>query len=413
MDRPRTWGFGAVLCATAVALGAGIAPPTTPAAAPVPSKRRPPVAVERTRAAVPLRAPVAGTEEGAAPERETERVYLIYLVDGGEPIIVDRYRQETGMVVFEKYGGTVRIPTYEIVRIVADERDRFDILPAPPPPVTGMAPRLPEANLYVTMRGGGNLRVTGFTPEGDRVRVAVPDGSFTVPRSEILGVVRVPAGSETPEAWLSIKSSDAAPAGAAPESAGLVPAAPDPRLPYPKSDHPHVIRLSTGQLMRAEAFWVEDGEFRFRRLGGVVGVGLGEVLRLIPEELVRVRGRTPVRFARRLGPDLLEVRVRSGYHRVRLLGIEVADGTTPEGNPWEELARGTLVHLEFDRHRYDAEGNWLAYVFLPSGRMLNAELVRVGRARPRGGGGNVRYLDLFHELTGPGVPAALVEPAPD
>ena len=43
---------------------------------------------------------------------------------------------------------------------------------------------------------------------------------------------------------------------------GLVPAAPDPRLPYQSSGRPHFVRLSNGQLMRVEGFWVEDGEIR-------------------------------------------------------------------------------------------------------------------------------------------------------
>ena len=161
------------------------------------------------------------------------------------------------------------------------------------------------------------------------------------------------------------------------------------------------MRLSNGQLMRVEGFWVEDGEFRFERLGGIVGVALSEVMRLFPEEIAPVRGRTPVRFARRLGPELLEVGVRSGLHRVRLVGIEpVSAGTWTADDPWRLLDPGAIIYLEFDRQRYDADGNWLAYVFLPSGRMLNAELVRLGLARPVGDGRNARYLDLFHELAG-------------
>jgi micrococcal nuclease len=60
-----------------------------------------------------------------------------------------------------------------------------------------------------------------------------------------------------------------------------------------------------------------------------------------------------------------------------------------------------VVYLEFDRQRYDGGGDWLAYVFLPNGRMLNAELVRLGLARPRPDGRNLRYLDLFQELADP------------
>jgi len=57
-----------------------------------------------------------------------------------------------------------------------------------------------------------------------------------------------------------------------------------------------------------------------------------------------------------------------------------------------------VLHLEFDRERYASDGDWLAYVYLPSGRMLNAELIRVGLARPHAEPRNIRYLDLFQEV---------------
>lgn len=413
-------GAGLALLAVAVEAFAAAAPGAAPTALPTTAKRRPAAAVERARDVSPVVRPAARTRPPArrylvappdeAPVRKP-RVYLIYLLDGGEPIVVERYVEENGQILFQKYGGWVRIPTYEILRIVPDEPERTVNLP--PPRVlasTGGAPLVPEPDLYLTMRGGGNVKVAALTPEGDRVRVTVPNGSFTVPRSEILGVVRVPPGSDVPEAWLSIRTTETHEDGtAAAESAGLVPAAPDPRLPYQKSDHPHLLRLANGQLMRVEAFWVEDGEFRFRRLGGVVGVALGEILRLIPEEIATVRGRTPVRFARQLGPDVLEVGVRSGYHRVRLVGIEPVDSTWTAENPWRQLERGMIVYLEFDRQRYDAEGNWLAYAFLPNGRMLNAELIRLGMARPHPDGWNVRYLDLFHEVATGEIPVAAAE----
>jgi hypothetical protein len=143
-----------------------------------------------------------------------------------------------------------------------------------------------------------------------------------------------------------------------------------------------------------------------------VGVALGEIARLFPDEIAPVRGRTPVRFARQLAPDLLEVGVRSGAHRVRLVGVTPVDGRDGRENghhPALTLEPGTILYLEFDRLRYDAEGNWLAYVFLPSGRMLNAELIRLGLARPAADGRNARYLDLFHEMAG-GTPVPPIDP---
>src|SRR6185436_14291099 len=46
-------------------------------------------------------------------------------------------------------------------------------------------------------------------------------------------------------------------------------------------------------------------------------------------------------------------------------------------DPWAALDGGLLVHLEFDRERSGPDGDWLAYLYLPNGRMLNAELIRV------------------------------------
>jgi hypothetical protein len=353
-------------------------------------------------------------ERPAGRRAPAPRGYLIYLIDGGDPIVVSRYVEENGQLLFEKYGGWVRIPTYEVLKVVPDTPDPANrTANLPPPPVsadTGEAPLRTPADLFVTMRGGSNLRVVGFTPDGEQVRVAMPDGSFTVPRSEIVSVVRVPPDSEVPEAWLSVLVTETDGAGS-PASSGLVPAQPDPRLPYSNSDRPHFVRLANGQLMRVDGFTVEDGEFRFRRFGGLVGVAVGEVMRLFPEEIAPVRGRTPVRFVQRVAPDLLEVSVRSGYHRVRLVGLEPVQGTWSGDSPWSQVERGAIVYLEFDRQRYDAEGNWLAYVFLPSGRMLNAELIRLGLARPAPDERNVRYADLLHEMSNGGVPAAA--PPPD
>src|SRR5262249_59285321 len=170
------------------------------AGAPVPALRpaaRPP----RWLAPAP---PDPPTARPPAPPRN----FLIYLSDGGDPIVVSRYVEEQGQIVFEKYGGSVRIPTYEGLKIVPDTPNPFhrtaNLPPAPVNPDTGGAPLRPGSELYVTIRGGNDLRVASLTPEGDRVRVSVSNGSFTVPRSEIVSVVRVPPGSEGPEVGISV-----------------------------------------------------------------------------------------------------------------------------------------------------------------------------------------------------------------
>jgi endonuclease YncB( thermonuclease family) len=172
----------------------------------------------------------------------------------------------------------------------------------------------------------------------------------------------------------------------------------------PLSNRPHLLQLANGVVIQVDGFWLEAGEIRFRRLGGVVGFALGEIARLMPQEVASVRGRLPARFVRRLGPDRIEVRLRGGLKGVRLIGIEpVGPESSSAGaqsleDPWAALDAGLLVHLEFDRERSGSDGEWLAYVYLPNGRMLNAELIRVGLARPQNDGRNLRYLDLFEEV---------------
>jgi hypothetical protein len=383
---------------------------------PSPEDARPAAARQDTARSEPDPMPDA---ESPRPE---PRAFLIYLKHGGDPIVVARYVEEQGEIRFEKYGGWIGIPTVEVLKIVPEEGKPDPATnPAPPPAELPQETASADAAVFVSLRGGGNLKVQRLADEGERLRVSVPDGSFTIPRAEVLGIVRVPLGPEPPEAWISIVMGGPLANGAArPDTtpprktppgetpappmkslAGSEPPAappPTPRLPYESSDRPHFVRLSNGQLMRLEGFWVEDGQLRFRRLGGIIGVALAEIVRLVPEEIAPVPGRIQVRFVRQLGPDLLEVAVRSGAQRVRLLGVSPVGEPRSEESPWRSLSKGSIVYLEFDRERYDADGHWLAYVFLPNHRMLNAELIRLGLARPLADGRNIRYLDLFHEL---------------
>ena len=60
------------------------------------------------------------------------RAYLIHLIDGGDPIVVKNYTEQDGQIRFEKFGGWVAIPSYEVRRIVPDDSDDGD--DALPPP---------------------------------------------------------------------------------------------------------------------------------------------------------------------------------------------------------------------------------------------------------------------------------------
>ncbi len=343
-------------------------------------------------ATAPGLVPAAAQTAPARGRPGTPRTYLIHLIDGGDPIVVQKYTEEAGQIRFEKYGGWVSIPSYEVRRIVPGDSptDSAELAGVLPPDASADTP----APLYVTTRSGAALRVTQVGTAGSEVRVRTPEGSLTMPRADLVGVVRVPAPPAQPEAWITLWNQDG---GAARPT--LPPELRPPTRPPALSNRPHLLQLASGVVIQVDSFWLEGGEIRFRRLGGIVGFALGEVARLLPQEVESVRGRLAARFVRRLGPDRLEVRLGNEPRRVRLIGVEPVPGAA-EGldDPWAGLDRGLLVHLEFDRERSGAEGDWLAYLYLPSGRMLNAELIRVGLARPRSDGRNLRYLDLFEEL---------------
>ena len=355
------------------------------------------IALVTTLGGAALAAPASPPASGrpAAP-----RAYLIHLIDGGDPIVVQKYTEQDGQIHFEKYGGRVAIPSYEVLRIVPDDSD--DLAETFPPPVPAEGPGAP---LYVATRGGATVRATNVGAAGAEVRVSTPEGSLTFHRTDLVGVLRVPAAPASPEAWITLWGGNDGSGAEDRPAAGpdARPQAPPPTL----SDRPHLLQLANGVVIQVDSFWLEAGEIRFRRLGGIVGFALGEIARLLPQETESVRGRLAVRFVRRLGPDRVEVRLRQELKRVQLIGVEPvppppessASGNHSLEDPWAGLDRGLLVHLEFDRERSGPEGDWLAYLYLPNGRMLNAELIRVGLARPRADGRNLRYLDLFEELT--------------
>jgi micrococcal nuclease len=117
-----------------------------------------------------------------------------------------------------------------------------------------------------------------------------------------------------------------------------------------------------------------------------------------PAESARPPRQAPV--ARVIDGDTL---VLQGGVRVRVLGIDAPE-MEKNGQPAEflahkakavlsDLTRGQRLHLEYDRQRYDHYGRLLAYLFLPDGTFINAELVRQGLARVYFHPPNERYRD--------------------
>ncbi len=360
--------------------------------------------------------PESRTKVDRAPAPLKPRAYFLYIHDDRDPLVVDNYREENGEIVFEKYGGQIRIPRDEILRIVPDQPDLPEASPRAAgslflsPSVAGRAP----TTHYLSLKGGGNLRVSHVAQEKGRLRVTIDEGSFTIPTAEVLGIISVPkSGEEKPEAWIEVTGEGGS---FSPSDAATRPAPPLPRGgsgppsavgSMRSSNEPHRLETASGETIKVKKFWIEEGEVRFPWFGGMVGIPLPNVLKLTPEKLPSGQERVAARLLRILGPTLLEVRLKGAVRQVRLLGIEAVDGLAESRDPWRRLTRGAVLQLEFDREVEEGDGTLLAYVFLPSGRMLNAELIRLGLARPLIDPRALRYLDLFHELAGiPGADSA-------
>ncbi len=148
-----------------------------------------------------LGGPAAGAPPTApARGRPAEpRAYLIHLIHGGDPIVVRKYVEEDGQIKFEKYGGWVAIPRYEVLRIVPDDADDTNQALPPPAPVEASA-----APFYVATRNGAAVRATSVGTKGSEVRVSTSEGSLTFHRTDLVGVLRVPPPPAPPEAWITI-----------------------------------------------------------------------------------------------------------------------------------------------------------------------------------------------------------------
>ena len=102
--------------------------------------------------------------------------------------------------------------------------------------------------------------------------------------------------------------------------------------------------------------------------------------------------------------------------RVRLIGVDTPESVHPN-RPVEffgreasaftkRLVAGKRVRLEYDQRRTDRYGRTLAYVHLPDGTFVNAEIIRrgYGHAYTRF---PFKHLDRFRQLDGKrGAPAA-------
>lgn len=95
--------------------------------------------------------------------------------------------------------------------------------------------------------------------------------------------------------------------------------------------------------------------------------------------------------------------------KIRLIGINTPEARNTGRTEVEyfgkeasayakQLILNKQVRLEFDVQKYDRYKRTLAYVYLPSGTMVNALLVKEGYARAATYPPNVRYQETFQNL---------------
>jgi micrococcal nuclease len=92
---------------------------------------------------------------------------------------------------------------------------------------------------------------------------------------------------------------------------------------------------------------------------------------------------------------------------VRYLGIDTPETGSGEVPPEflaeaarafnERAVRGRSLRLVYGLQKRDRHGRWLAYVYLPDGRMLNEELLRRGLARVLAVRPNLRHFERLVE----------------
>jgi micrococcal nuclease len=112
----------------------------------------------------------------------------------------------------------------------------------------------------------------------------------------------------------------------------------------------------------------------------------GTVTRVVDGDTIVVEGVGKVRLIGVDTPETVHPR-----KPVKVMGREAAAAT-------KRLGLGKTVRLETDVQTHDRYGRFLAYVWLPDGTMLNAELVRLGYARVSTYPPNVKYQDRFVAL---------------
>ena len=117
----------------------------------------------------------------------------------------------------------------------------------------------------------------------------------------------------------------------------------------------------------------------------------GDTLELQDQNRVRLIGLdTPeVRFNKKLARDAN--RLDKDCETIIAMGKRATEFT-------RKLVLGKQVKLEFDFEKRDRYGRLLAYVYLPDGRMLNAEIIKQGYGQIYTFPPNIKHVDMFIKL---------------
>lgn len=113
----------------------------------------------------------------------------------------------------------------------------------------------------------------------------------------------------------------------------------------------------------------------------------------------------PCAVSRVIDGDTFVCTAHGESYKVRLIGCDTPELPTPEGIEAKEYVEeimpvGTIVRLELDVGTYDRYQRILAYVYLPSGDMLNEVLLREGVAALMTVPPNVAKLEALKEAAG-------------
>jgi micrococcal nuclease len=111
-----------------------------------------------------------------------------------------------------------------------------------------------------------------------------------------------------------------------------------------------------------------------------------KVIRVYDGDTIKIDNGESVRY---IGIDTPET--HHPYRPVEFLGKEATEVN-------KNLVGGKKVYLELDIQKRDKYGRLLAYIFLPDGTFVNAELARLGYAYTMTIPPNVKYTELFRKV---------------